>query len=188
MRLHPHWVPSVKCIFEIRLGISLNYTWTSCQFFCLQRPTPSTFTKAIFSINTRVSTCGSKFHPFRFTSSERKPGRTNTFYKSCLTHNGWIYNESFNPKCLCLKTKLFPRNTYLFLRENYILTGKLSEMLFIFSNRKLRKNSYCSMRCSEKTLGELIMKCTCFLFPLNFSSKFLRIKPTCHMALQLLLL
>lgn len=49
------------------------------------------------------------------------------------------------------------------------------------------KNSYFSMRCSEKTLGEL-MKSTCFLFPFNFSSKFLRIKQTCHMVLQLALL
>lgn len=103
-------------------------------------------------------------------------------------HNGWIYDESFHPKCLCLKTKLFSSNTYPFLWENYILTGKLSEMLFIFSHRKLRIKSYCSMRCSEKTSGELIMKCTCFLFLFNFSSKFLRIKPTCHVVLQLVLL
>lgn len=102
-------------------------------------------------------------------------------------HNGWIYDESFNPKCLCLKTKLFSSNTYLFLLENNILTGKLSEM-FIFSNWKLKKNSYFSIRCFEKTLGNLIMKGTCFLFPFNFSPKFLRIKQTCHVVLELALL
>lgn len=100
-------------------------------------------------------------------------------------HNGWIYDEPFHSKCLCLKTKLFSSNTYPFSLENYSLTGKLSEIMFIFSNWKLRKNSYFSMRCSEKTLGELTMKSTCFLFPFNFSSKFLGIKQTCHVVLQL---
>lgn len=105
-----------------------------------------------------------------------------------IKHNGWICDESFHPKCLCLKAKLFSSNTYPFLLENYILTGTLSEKLFIFSNWKLRKYSYFSVRCSEKTLGELVMKRTCFLFPFKFSSKFLGIKQTCHTALQLALL
>lgn len=51
-------------------------------------------------------------------------------------------------------------------------------MVFIFNNWKLRKNSYFWLRCSEKTLGELIMKTKSFLFHFNFSSKFLGINQT----------